>query len=116
MNASASEQASLLSNYARLLALLGWLGLVISLGVALGWAGIVAALPLLFPLPGLCRAQRYTYAWCSLLVLFYIAYAMTEFVASREPFLVLPALLSSMALFSGCVLFVRLRTRELNNG
>lgn len=106
----------MLSNYARLLALLGWLGLVISLSLALGWGGLVAAIPLLFPLPGLCRAQRYTYAWCSLLVLFYIAYAMTEFVASRQPFLVLPALLSSMALFCGCLLFVRLRTRELNGG
>lgn len=104
----------MLSNYARLLSLVGWLGLVISLSLALGWGGIVAAIPLLFPLPGLCRARRYTYAWCSLLVLFYLTYAMTEFVASRQPLLVLPALLSSMALFSGCLLFVRLRTREIN--
>lgn len=104
----------MLSNYARLLSLVGWLGLVISLSLALGWTGVVVAIPLLFALPGLCRARRYTYAWCSLLVLFYIAYGLTEFVASSRPLLVLPALLSSMALFSGCLLFVRLRTRELN--
>lgn len=104
----------MLSNYARLLSLLSWLGLVMSLALWLGWAGIAVAIPLLFPLPGLYRAQRYTYAWCSLLVLFYIAAAMTEFIASRTPFMVLPALLASMTLFCGCLLFVRLRTREVN--
>lgn len=106
----------MLSNYARLLTLLGWLGLVVSLPLWLGWAGLVVAAPLLLPLAGLCRARRYTHAWTSLLVLGYLAYLITEFVASREPLVVAPALFSAMALFTGCLLFVRLRSRELNEG
>lgn len=46
-----------------------------------GW---LLALPLLLPLPGLWRGQQYTYAWCSMLVVFYIGGFLMEAWANPE--------------------------------
>lgn len=61
--------------------------------------------PLLLPLPGLLRGKRYTYAWSTLLVIGYIALALTEIVADPRARLV-PALI----LFVAFALFVALVT------
>lgn len=42
---------------------------------------IVSLAPLLTPLPGLIRGRRFTYAWCSLLTIPYMALAVTEVIA-----------------------------------
>lgn len=111
----------MLSRHARRLTLAGWLGLALGLPAWHGWLtdpghpwlGWILAAPLLLPLAGLWKGRRYTYAWTSLLVLCYLTYLLTEFVASGEPLAVLAALVSAAALFTGCLLFVRWRAREL---
>jgi uncharacterized membrane protein len=42
---------------------------------------IVSLAPLVAPLPGLIRGRRFTYAWCSLLTIPYMALAVTEILA-----------------------------------
>jgi uncharacterized membrane protein len=42
---------------------------------------IVSLVPLVAPLPGLIRRRRFTYAWCSLLTIPYMALGVTEVIA-----------------------------------
>ena len=42
---------------------------------------IVSLAPLIAPLPGLIRGRRFTYAWCSLLTIPYMALGVTEIIA-----------------------------------
>lgn len=46
------------------------------------WLCTVATLPLLAPLAGLMRGQRYTFAWASLFAVPYLAFAVTELLAN----------------------------------
>jgi uncharacterized membrane protein len=43
---------------------------------------IVSLAPLVVPLPGLLRGRRFTYAWCSLLTIPYMALGVTEIIAN----------------------------------
>ncbi|HZF26643.1 MAG TPA: DUF2069 domain-containing protein [Steroidobacteraceae bacterium] len=42
---------------------------------------VLSLAPLLAPLPGLIRGRRYTYAWCSMLTIPYMALGLTELIA-----------------------------------
>lgn len=107
---------------ARHLTLLGWLSTLVSLPLWLGWqssmphGGWIAAvlcLPLLTAGPGLWRRRLYTYGWCSLLSLGYMALGLMEVFATsvgRAP--AMCHLLAAVALFLGCVLYPRLHNRE----
>lgn len=76
------------------------------------WLALLWLAPLLAPLPGLVRGKRYTYAWATLLVVGYVALALTEIVADPRSRLATTAILFvSFALFVAMVAYLRL-TRE----
>ena len=79
-----------------------------------GWGiAIVLCLPLALAGPGLWKRRKYTYAWCSLLSLAYMALGLMEVFATsvgRTPAML--HLLSTVGLFLGCVLYPRLYNRE----
>ncbi|MGH8481574.1 MAG: DUF2069 domain-containing protein [Nevskiaceae bacterium] len=72
-----------------------------------GLTGAVLALPLLAPLPGLWRGRPYTYAWASMLVVFYIA----GLLVARSPLTLALAGIGALE-FLALVLFVRARSVE----
>jgi len=110
----------ILSNYARILAVLGNVGLILSLlawhlwlfPTAYLWPVLLLCTPLALALPGLIRGKAYTYGWCSLLVMLYLAYLLTEFLASSARPAVAPALFAAGLMFTGCFSFGRFRARE----
>lgn len=79
-------------------ALLGWQSEALLAGRLLPLLWLA---PLLFPLPGLMRGRRSTYAWTTLLLTGYIALALTEIIA-------LPAqrLFPALILFIAFALFI----------
>ena len=95
---SARLRVAALAAHALLLAGLPFVG---------GLTGALLALPLLAPLPGLWRGRPYTYAWASMLVLFYIA----GLVVYRGPPTLALAALGALE-FLALVLFVRARSVE----
>lgn len=109
-----------LSQYARIFAVAGNLGLILSLlawhlwlaPATYFWPVLLLCLPLLLALPGLIRGKAYTYGWCSLLVMLYLAYLLTEFLASSARPAVAPALFAAGLLFAGCSSYGRFRARE----
>lgn len=109
----------------QLLALSGYFGL---LGLILVWqiwlapsqhvptsiVLILLAVPLLFPLRGLLHGRPYTYAWSSFLALFYFILGVGEAYSSIETrYLGLLEVLFSLMLFVGCILYARLKGRQL---
>lgn len=95
----------------RAVALGAWLVLVLSLLVwyrGQPWLALLVAAPLALPLPGLWRGRRYTYQWCSLLVLFYAGFGLTEAIATPAARLFAYVAASASALlFVACVLYTR---------
>lgn len=80
-------------------------------------APLLWLVPLLFPLPGLIRGKRYTYAWSTLVVIGYVALALTEIIA-QPPARSLPAaiLFVSFALFVALVAYLRVTRRGRESG
>jgi len=108
------------SNTARYITLTGYFGLIILL---LGWYGIMQPayvaltlllIPLAFPLSGLLRGKPYTYAWMSFLTLIYFIHGIVEAYANEtaRPFALIE-ILASVLIYTGAVLFSRIRSREL---
>jgi len=106
------------SRYALALAIAGNFGLIAALFViadATTGALVLAALftlPLLASLNGLIRARIYTAAWASMMALFYLAYAMVEYIAGAATIGVDLCLAASLTLFIGCVVFAKWAARE----
>lgn len=75
---------------------------------------LVMASPLLFALRGMLHGKPYTHAWTSFLALAYFAHGVTEgYVdAADRPYAGMEVLFS-VTLFLGCVLYTRLRSREI---
>jgi uncharacterized membrane protein len=72
------------------------------------WLCGLAVLPLLAPLSGLLRGQRYTFAWASLFTIPYLAFAVTELLANPGARLVAGVtMLLVFAWFCSLVLFLR---------
>jgi uncharacterized membrane protein len=80
--------------------------LLAGLPLAGGLTGAVVALPLLAPAPGLWRGRPYTYAWCSMLIVFYVA----GLVVDRRP---LTLALAAVAAFEFCALVLYVRARAV---
>lgn len=77
-----------------------------------GWA-LLFCLPLLAPLRGLLRGDRYTYAWATLCVLPYFVIGVSESVASPERRLWAEAVLAASLLwFFALIAYLRV-SREV---
>ena len=66
------------ARWAQGIALFAHFGLLVALPLVAGLSGGVVALPLLVPLYGMWTGKPYTYAWCSLLVVFYVGGFLME--------------------------------------
>ena len=111
------------SRYALGLAVAGNLALIASLFLLAGKdtgarliLAVVFSLPLLASLNGLCRARVYTAAWASMAALFYMAYAMVEYIAGAGTLAVDICLAGSIAMFVGTVVFAKWDAREREAG
>lgn len=104
----------LLSEITRWAAPICWLACLATLLVWFGWlAGSLLFVPLLFAGPGLWRGRGYTFAWVSLLSLFYIALGLTEaFSSPAVRGLATAHVLAAGGLFLACILTNRLRAVE----
>ena len=86
------------------------IGLVWLVGASVG---VLLVLPLLLPVRGLWRGDRYTYAWASMLLVFYCGGLMAEAYMRPHQGLVFRLLASIAAVeFVSLVLFVRMRSME----
>jgi uncharacterized membrane protein len=72
------------TRWARRVALGSHLALTIALAVVARFPGWLLALPLLLPVRGLWRGTSYTYAWCSMLIVFYIGGLLAEAWANPD--------------------------------
>ena len=107
------------SRYALMLAVLGNIALIASLFWIAGvhtmerlLLASIFSLPLLASLNGLARARIYTAAWASMAALFYMAYAMVEYIAGAATLAVDLCLGASIAMFVGTVVFAKWDARE----
>ncbi|GAA0852457.1 DUF2069 domain-containing protein [Aliiglaciecola litoralis] len=77
----------------------------------------VWTLPLLLPLPGMIKGKPYTFAWANFIVMFYMIHGLTSIYAiENERWLAAIELLLCSGLFVGCILYARLRGKELGLG
>ena len=73
--------------------------------------GLVLCLPLLLPLWGLWRGNRYTYRWATLCVLPYFIVGLTEVVANPATRVwTAPMLVFALTWFVGLVAYLRVTT------
>ncbi len=106
------------SRYALGLAIVGNLGLIAAIAVISGGStgqlvlAAIFTLPLLVSLNGLARARVYTAAWASMMALFYMAFAMVEYIAGNRSLGVDICLVASIVLFVGTVVFAKWDARE----
>jgi uncharacterized membrane protein len=98
---------------ARLLTIWLWVAVALSLlvWITVGYSWpmcVIAVLPLLAPLRGLVRGQRYTYAWATLFAIPYLVFALTELLVNPEARWVGGAtLLLVFAWFCAMIFFLR---------
>jgi uncharacterized membrane protein len=92
-----------------------WMWIALSMSL-LAWTTVgysklvcmVAVVPLLAPLNGLIRGQRYTYAWATLFAVPYLMFAITELLVNRQARWVAGAsLLLVFGWFCAMILFLR---------
>ena len=109
--------ATPLSARLRLVALCAHVVLLLALPFAGRWLGALLALPLLAPLRGLWRGVPYTYAWSTMLLVFYVGAFLMEASthAERRPLALGLALVAAIE-FVALLLFVRFRAVEARNG
>jgi len=72
--------------------------------------------PLLIALRGILHGKRYTYAWSSMLILFYFMHGVVEAWANEDQTIKILALIEvflSVVFFIGAILYVRHKSREL---
>ncbi|MBI3171533.1 MAG: DUF2069 domain-containing protein [Hydrocarboniphaga effusa] len=99
-----------MSTWACRVVLIAHATLLIGLPVAAGRPGVLLAVPLLFPLPGLWRGTSYTYAWCSLLLSFYLGGLLMEAVTGGSWY---ATVLASAAAIEFCALLLYVRFKSL---
>ena len=70
---------------------------------------VLKALPLLLPLFGILRGQRYTHQWASLLVLAYITEGIVRTASDSEPsrWFALMELIMALTFFFSCIAYAR---------
>lgn len=113
---------------ARILALTGYLGLLLWVVLWHAWLSphpglpgpllpTIWGVPLLFPLRGILAGRPYTHAWAPFILMFYFLHSLTLLVVDEgERALALVELGLTVLAFVGCTLYARLRGRELGLG
>ncbi|KUE80186.1 hypothetical protein ATO46_03300 [Aeromonas schubertii] len=116
------------SSLARILALFGYLGLLVWVVLWHGWLSphpeisntlllTIWVVPLLFPLWGILLGKPYTHAWANFVLMFYFLHSLTLITTDEgERLLALVELLLATIAFVGCTYYARLRGRELGLG
>ena len=105
--------APLLSAHLRVVVLLCHGVVLAGLPLAAGVPGVLLSLPLLAPLRGLWTGHAYTFAWCSMLLVFYVGACLMEATARPDHRAAALALASVSALeFCALMLYVRARSVE----
>ncbi len=77
---------------------------------------LFALTPLLIALRGLLHGKRYTYAWSSMLILFYFLHGVVEAWANENETVKILAMIEvtfSVVFFIGSILYVKYKSREL---
>ena len=77
---------------------------------------LFALTPLLIALRGLLYGKRYTYAWSSMLILFYFLHGVVEAWANENQTVKILAMFEvafSVIFFIGSILYVKYKSREL---
>jgi len=72
--------------------------------------------PLLLGLRGLLYGKRYTFAWMSMLILFYFMHGVVEAWANKNAMIQTLALIEvglTVIVFIGAIMFVKYKSREL---
>ncbi|VAW92072.1 hypothetical protein MNBD_GAMMA23-883 [hydrothermal vent metagenome] len=72
--------------------------------------------PLLLALRGLLNGKRYTYAWSSMLILFYFMHGVVDAWANENKTLQILALIEvglTVIFFIGSIMYVKYKSREL---
>ena len=112
-NNAAMTAVPLLSARLRAATLAAHAILVVALAAAAGLTGALLALALLTPARGLWLGRPYTYAWCSMLVVFYVGAFLMEASthADRRPVALALAVVGALE-FCLLLLFVRARSVE----
>ena len=106
-------ERSPLSTHFRLVAVASHGLLLLALPAAGGILGGLLALPLLAPARGLWLGRPYTYGWCTMLLVFYVAAFLMEasFNLERRPLALALAVIGAVE-FCALVLVVRARAVE----
>lgn len=101
------------TRWARGVAGVAHLALLIALPAVAGLPGALLALPLLLPVPGLWNGRPYTFAWCSMLIVFYVGGFLME-AWSQPQRRVVAVTLAALATveFIALMLYVRFRAVE----
>ncbi len=108
----------------RLATLIGYFGLLGTLSVWHGWIApaerlptaivlIVLLMPLLVPLRGLLHGKPYTHAWTAFLALIYFTLGVSHAAVEDERIYGVIQIVTSLLLFFGCILYARLKSRQL---
>jgi uncharacterized membrane protein len=104
---------SMPSRWAQGIAAFAHIGLIVALPLVAGPSGLIIALPLLLPLPGLWAGRPYTYAWSSLLVVFYVGgFLMEGWAHPRRS--TLSFALAALAAIEFCALMFYVRFRAVD--
>lgn len=78
-----------------------------------GGPSILLALPLLFPLPGLLRGRDYTYAWSTMLLVFYVGgYLSASYTNPAEKWTCIGIAALAALEFVSLSVYVKARSRE----
>ena len=102
-----------LKNRTRVLTIWLWVAIAASLlaWILVGYPWpicVLAVLPLLLPLKGLLRGDRYTYSWATLFAIPYLVFALTELLSNRQArWVAAMSLLLVFAWFCTMILFLR---------
>jgi len=107
LTARHARQATIWLQLLLLLCIVLWRVLTWPTPQGAAWA-IALCIPLLLPLRGLLRGDRYTYAWATLCVIPYFIVGITESVADpRGRGWAAACLTLSLALFASLIVFIR---------
>ncbi|MGQ0585599.1 MAG: DUF2069 domain-containing protein [Gammaproteobacteria bacterium] len=103
----------MLSARLRIATLVAHAMLLIALPAVAGFTGALLALPLLAPARGLWLGRPYTYAWSSMLIVFYVGAFLMEASthAERRPVALALAVVGALE-FIALLLYVRARSIE----